>query len=66
MNAGKRPKSVMFAGEWSVFTPHEVSVPGRDFKALNRMAIMHGSGVLQCAALCCIVLQCVAVCCIVL
>ena len=31
-------------GEWSVFTPNETAVPGRDFKALNKMAIKQGTG----------------------
>ena len=31
-------------GEWAVFKPNIKDLPGRDYMALNRMAIKHGSG----------------------
>ena len=34
-------------GEWAVFKPNMKDLPGRDYMALNRMAIKHGSG--QCS-----------------
>ena len=31
-------------GEWSIYTPAKNTMAGRDFMALNRMAIQHGTG----------------------
>lgn len=39
-----RGSNVLHADSWRACRPNEASVPGRDFKKLNRLALVHGSG----------------------